>query len=180
MKYLCFEKCFSWYLTSFEYCGTLEHSFFCLLKKNVRAGAVISCYNNRIHVFSCSFSIILELEVTEWPFPPLKPIFKLFRVQKPKLYGNRWWVGGGSSFQEDYKHFKNRLGNNACYVEITQCYLKPRKVKKSIWESVLALEAAGVRKSVKIVKESYSEVTCEFQRFFPIQFSPRSQKLQPI
>ena len=44
----------------------------------------------------------------------------------------------------------------------------------------LALEAAGVHKSVQSVKESCSEVTCEFQRFFPMQFSPRNQKLEPI
>ena len=86
--------------------------------------------------------------------------------------------GGGASFQEDYKHFKNRLGNNACYVEITQCYLKPRKVKKPSLESFLALEAAEVRKSVQSVKESCSEVTWENQRFFPSRFRPLSQKLQ--
>ena len=43
-----------------------------------------------------------------------------------------------------------------------------------------ALEAAGVHKSVQSVKQNCSGVTCEFQRFFPDQFRPPSQKLQPI
>ena len=89
-----------------------------------------------------------------------------------------WGGKGVSSFQEDYKPFKNRFGNNACLVEISQCYLKSRKVKKPSLESFLAPEAAEVRKSVQSVKESCSEVTWEHQRFFPSRFRPLSQKLQ--
>ena len=37
-----------------------------------------------------------------------------------------------------------------------------------------------MRKSVQTVQESCSEVTCGFQRFFPGQFNPLSQKLEPI
>ena len=37
-----------------------------------------------------------------------------------------------------------------------------------------------MRKSVQSVYSSCSEVTWEFQRFFPDQFRPLSQKLEPI
>ena len=41
-----------------------------------------------------------------------------------------------------------------------------------------SLDAARLRNSVQSAKESCSEVTWEYQRFFPDRFRPLSQKLQ--